>query len=87
MEAAVADTPNNWVEVIKTDSGKYLGEIGKETFDVEITVSLADGKILLATMDNSVSVSSRECTDPALKHCSGTERYQIRRQIEVHLVP
>ncbi len=87
MEAAVADTPNNWVEVIKTDSGKYLGEVGKETFDVEITVSLADGKILLATMDNPVSVSSRECTDPALTHCSGTERYQIRRLIELHLVP
>ena len=87
MEAFVADTANNWVQVSKTDSGKYLGEVGKETFDVEITVSLADGKILLATMDNPVFVSSRECTDAALTHCSEAERYQIRRQIELRLLP
>jgi hypothetical protein len=87
MEAPVADTANNWVEVSKTDTGKYLGEVGKETFDVEITVSLADGKILSATMDNPVSVSSRECTDAALTHCSVAERYQIRRQIELRLLP
>lgn len=85
MEAPVADTPNNWVEVTKMDSGKYLGEVGKETFDVDVTLSLADGKILSATMDNPVTVYARECTDEALAQCSAPEHYQIRRQIELTL--
>ena len=87
MEPPVADTPNNWVEVSKINGGKYLAEIGKETFDVELTVSLTDGKILSATMDNPVAVMARECTDAALTQCGDPEHYQIRRQVEIKLVP
>ena len=87
MEPPVADTPNNWVEVSKTNGGKYLAEIGKETFDVELTISLADGKILSATMDNPVAAMARECTDAALTQCGDPEHYQIRRQVEIRLVP
>jgi hypothetical protein len=85
MEPPVADTPNNWVEVSKLDTGKYLAEIGKETFDVEMTLSLADGKILRVSMDNPVMVSARECADLALSQCGEAERYQIRRQIELRV--
>ncbi len=87
MEPPVADTPNNWVEVSKTNEGKYLAEIGKETFDVELTIGLGDGKILAATMDNPVAVMARECTDAALTQCGEPEHYQIRRQVEIKLVP
>src|SRR2546421_2213253 len=41
----LADTPNNWVQVVKIDDAKYVAEVGKETFHVEIKVSLVDGKI------------------------------------------
>jgi hypothetical protein len=87
MEAPVADTPNNWVEVSKANDGKYFAEIGKETFDVELTISLADGKILSATMDNPVVVLARQCADAALTQCGEPEHYQIRRQVEIKLVP
>jgi len=87
METAVGDTPNNWVEVTKSDEWKYLGEVGQETFYVEIIMSLADGKILSATMDNPVSVSARECSDAALMNCGDPKNYQIRRRIELRLVP
>jgi hypothetical protein len=83
MEAPVAETANNWVEVTKTDSGKYLAEMGKETFDVEITVSLAHGKIRSATMDNAVLVLARECTDAGLSQCGEPQHYEIRRKIEL----
>jgi len=86
MEAPVSDQPNNWVEVTKTGAGKYLGEVGKETFDVAILVSLSDGRILSATMDNPVMVLGRECADEALSHCGESEHYQIRRQIELRPV-
>ena len=82
MRAPVADTPNNWVEV-KKDGDKYLAAVGKETFDCEIKVSLTNGKILSATMDNPVEVVERECLDEALMKCGEPKRYQIRRQIEI----
>lgn len=86
MEAPIEDTANNWLEVSKGDSGKYLAEVGKETFDVDITVSLANGKILAATMDNPVAVFARQCSDEALSQCGKPEHYQIRRRIELRLV-
>jgi hypothetical protein len=84
MRAPVADTPNNWVQVQKNADGKFVGEVGKETFDVEIKVSLTNGNILSAKMDNPVEVLKRECTDAALAVCGPATRYKILRQIEIH---
>jgi hypothetical protein len=86
METPISDAPNNWVQVSRTDKGNYVAEIGKETFDVEISVSLVDGEILSATMDNPVSVLARECADAELAKCGNPERYQIRREIEIRLM-
>jgi hypothetical protein len=57
--------------------------VGKETFDVELKVSLDDGKILSATLDNPVEVLARECADAALSSCGEPVRYQIHRQVEI----
>lgn len=86
MNTNVADTPNNWVEVKERADGDYIAAVGKETFDVEIKLSLANGKILGATMDNPIEVSERKCADRDLTRCSEARRYQIRRQIELTLV-
>ena len=83
MRTPVADAPNNWVEVEKTHAGKYVARIGKETFDDIIRISLTDGHVLSATMDNPVEVSERECDDAALTVCGAPTRYQIRRQISI----
>lgn len=69
MRTPVVDTPNNWVSVTKSASGKYVAAVGKETFDVLIRTSLTDGRILSATMDNPVEVLERECDDAALTIC------------------
>ena len=87
MQTPVADTPNNWVEVSKNRTGKYEVGVGKETFDVEIKISLKDGKILSATMNNLVQTLQRECSDGALLECGQAADHQIHRQIELHLVP
>jgi hypothetical protein len=84
MRPPVADTPNNWVEVEKRPAGKYLAEVGKETFDVQIKVSLANGKILSATIDNPVELVSRECADAALTNCTPSAPHHILRQIEIY---
>ena len=85
MQAPVADTANNWVEVTKTKDGKYEAGVGKETFDVTITLSTADGRILSANMENSVVMSGRECDDAALTRCGVAQPHTIHRHIEIAL--
>ncbi len=87
MEASVGDTPNNWVQINKNQAGKYDAGAGKETFDVNIKVSLRDGKILSATMDNLVKMRHRECSDAALLDCGASSDHTSHRQIELRLVP
>jgi len=85
MAAPVGSSQNNWVQVEKTSDGKYIASVGQETFDVDIKVSLATGRILSATMDNPVDVSERSCNDAALTDCGNPERYSIRRQITLRV--
>jgi hypothetical protein len=83
MSERVGDTANNWVQVEKGSDGKYVAGVGQETFNVEIKVALATGRILSATMDNPVEISERVCTDAALAACGAPERYTIQRQISL----
>jgi hypothetical protein len=85
MQTPVADTANNWVQVTKTKDGKYAVGVGKETFDVTITVSTADGSILSASMDNPVVMSGRDCDDAALTKCGVALPHTIHRHVEIAL--
>lgn len=85
MQKPVTDSPNNWVQIQKTHDAKYTASVGKETFTDEIVLSLADGRILSATMDNVVETVERECADQAATQCGDPSRHTIRRQIEVSL--
>ncbi len=86
MREPIAGLPNNWVQVSRTSDGKYLAGIGKETFDVEIKLSLADGSIISARMDNPVTVSEREGADEALKQCGSATEYKIARVVEIERI-
>jgi hypothetical protein len=81
MRTPVGKAPNNWVQIQKDPGGRYVGEVGQETFEVNIKFSLASGKIISATMDNPVEVMRRECDDSALTVCGAPIRFRIRRQI------
>jgi hypothetical protein len=88
MKPPVADTPNNWTEIHRnfasqSDADKYVAAIGKETFDVELKVSLVDGKIVSGKINNPVEVLERNCTDLSLTVCGAPVRYQILRQIAI----
>jgi len=88
MRAPVADTPNNWVEVTKnfaskSAADKYVASVGKETFDVQIKVSLVNGQMISGHIDNPLEVLERDCADEALTTCGDPVRYKIRRQIEI----
>jgi hypothetical protein len=85
MRKPVADTANNWVQVQKMDNGKYLAAVGKENFDVEIKLSLTDGKILSGHIDNPVKTIERECADSALTDCGDSKPHSILREIAIYL--
>ena len=83
MEKPVAGTRNNWVQIEKTQGGKFLGAAGKETFDVEIHLSLDDGRIISASMDNPLETVERVCDDVALTRCGDPQSHAIFRRIEI----
>jgi len=83
MRAPVADTPNNWVEVSKMPEGKFAAAVGKEVFDVQLKVSLKDGRILSGSIDNPVEVMERDCLDAGLTSCGDPVRYEIKREIKI----
>ncbi len=84
MREPVADTPNNWVQVTKKD-GKFVAAVGKETFDVRMEVSVADGKILSGAMENGVSAQERDCHDAAFASCGDPRPRHTFRKIEISL--
>lgn len=81
MQAPAYGTPNNWVEVTRKADGGYVASVGRETFDVALTVDLRDGRLRSAEMDNPVEVLERLCTDSALSACGEPVRYRIHRRI------
>jgi len=85
---SISDTPNNFVQVRRKDD-RYVASVGKETFDVELKSSLADGKILLATMKNSVERIARECADAALTDCGEPVKnpFSPRRDVNSPMIP
>jgi hypothetical protein len=85
MRTPVADTPNNHVQVSRTKEG-YSASVGKETFDVELRIALADGKILFAKIDNPVTKITRECSDAALTRCGAARLDPTFRHVEMSLV-
>jgi hypothetical protein len=86
MKKPIAGTPNNWVEIEKTQDGKFEAGVGNETFDVELTIDLTDGKILSATMDNMVNTIHCICEDQALTKCGDPIPHKIFRKIEIALI-
>lgn len=81
---AVADTPNNWIQVVAMGPEGYLGQVGKETFDVRLTTSLTDGHLVSATLDNVVDVLERPSKNRDLSMPGAESRYKIVRKIEMH---
>ena len=86
MQAPVGDAPNNWVGVTKQQDGKFLAAVGEENFTDEITISLSDGRILRASMENPVKTVERICEDQALTKCGEAKAHEIHREIEIALV-
>lgn len=87
MQKPVTGAANNWVQVEKRLDGTYVAAVGQESFDVEISISLTDGHIVNATMNNPVTTVERICTDGALSHCADPKPRNILRRIEMHQVP
>jgi hypothetical protein len=81
MRTPLFDTPNNWLQVAKASDTGYVAGVGRETFAVDLAVSLADGRIVDATMDNPVDLEERVCRDAALTACGAPYRYRILRRI------
>jgi hypothetical protein len=84
MRMPLGGKPANWVMVAKKGSG-FVAGVAEETFEVRMKVSLADGKVLSASMQNLVKGEERDCRNAALTNCGNPHPLQISRQISVSL--
>ena len=90
MREPVGDGPNNWVQIVKDASSAqpaYIAAVGRETFDVRITLERPAGRMVAATMDNPVDVLQRRCADAELLDCGEPVQYRIQRIIELRAQP
>jgi hypothetical protein len=87
MRANVSDVRNNWVQVEKANDRRFIASIGKETFESQIRLNPADGRILSAHLENPVEVFERQCTNEPLTDCDEGVRYRILRQIDITAAP
>ena len=85
MRKPVANAANNWVQVQSVNDNKYLAAVGLETFDVEIKLSVSDGKILSGSIENPLQTLERECADAALTKCGDPKPHATRRHVEMLL--
>jgi len=83
MKEPIGTGANNWVQIVKNSQGKYEACVGLETFTVDLQVSLADGHIVSATMENPVTTIERVCDDDALTTCGAATKHEILRKIEL----
>src|SRR5258708_5424083 len=83
MRKPVAEGPNNWTQVRRTPAGKYVASIGREVVKVTLILDTTDGRLVSATLDNSVDVLERECDDFALARCGEPVRYRVYREVEL----
>ena len=83
MQEPVGAATNNWVQIVKNAQGKYEVGVGLETFTVDLTVSMADGQIVSATMENPVTTMERVCQDESLTTCGAAKRHEILRKIDL----
>ncbi len=86
MQAPVAGTPNNWVQVTHAN-GRYVAQVGQETFDLRIVIDTNNGAIESAHMDNPLVTVSRECDDVALLRCGPAKREESGRVINLTRLP
>jgi hypothetical protein len=86
MQEPASAKPNNFVQVSRQGDG-FTAEAGKETFDVRLVVDTRDGRILLATMHNPVSLTTRTCTDREVTQCGPAAPKTTLREITWKLVP
>lgn len=79
----VAGVENNWIQVVKIGADNYLGQVGKETFEANLSTRLDDGRLVSATLDNVVEVLERPSQKADLSLPGPESRYRIVRKIEV----
>jgi len=87
MKEPVGAGANNWTQLGRLPSGKYMAAVGAETIEVRLVVDAATGRLLSGTLTNPVEIVERECEDVDAKRCGEPARHRMLRRIELKTVP
>ena len=87
MQAPVAETADNWVQVKKAEDGQYFASVGKEIYDVTVHGQHSRRQNPLSGDGESGARRAGTCKDAALTQCSAAQPRTILRHVEIALQP
>lgn len=79
--------PNNFRQVTADPSGTRIVMWGREAFTTECRVERPSGRILVASMENTLTLKVRVGCDATLESCAGEFPTTIRRTVKLKLLP
>jgi hypothetical protein len=80
MKKPIGHRPNNWLQVKKLSAKKFAVSVGKEIIEVKIKLDLLYGKIIDASLDNTIEIKERICFDETYLFCGRTNEYELKKE-------
>jgi hypothetical protein len=85
-KSVAADTINNFQMVMQQGPGQYLVQYGREYFYINSTIQKSDGKIIRATMFNSLILKLKINCDKEYKNCQLELPFGEQRNLNLELL-
>lgn len=88
MQTPVVDgVMNNIQMVMDLGAGKCNVQFGREMFYIDAATSRSDGKLLHATMSNTLNLMVKVYCDMDYQNCQGKLPFTIKRELKLELLP
>ena len=80
MKKPIGYRPNNWLQVKRLGAKKFAVSVGKEVIEVKVKLDLLYGKIIDASIDNTIEIKERVCFDETYQFCGRTSQYELKKE-------
>jgi hypothetical protein len=80
MKKPIGTRSNNWLQVKKISSKKFMVSVGRESIEVKIKLDTLYGKIIDASFDRTIVMRERICLDETFLFCGRTNDYELKKE-------
>ncbi|HAO46501.1 MAG TPA: hypothetical protein DCQ97_06215 [Chitinophagaceae bacterium] len=86
MSTQVVDGVNNNIQMVMPAKDKFNVQWGREEFTIESKVNTRTGRLLSATMDNSLTFKMKINCNDGYKECAFEMPFKIERKLRVNMM-